>query len=296
MKDTSIPASRRTITGIFLFLIVMMITGSFFDYPLSCFLYNESLPAAVFFAAYGEYPAAFGLAAAGAMLFAGRNRKHRIIGILQCIGGIVLILLGGLAACAMPNLYLSAPVAVVVAIGLLVTAAVVFSIFRLCRNAERKTIIQVMLVFFLVIMAEMLLINIIKIPWGRPRMRLLAVNSAAVFTPWWQAGSSLKTALMAAGVAGEEFKSFPSGHTGNAVTMMLLSLLPLLNPKIMKWQKHLFWFGFAWACVVAITRIIMGAHYLTDTVAGFAVSFAALCVVCRLLLRKDISSIQYIVN
>lgn len=289
MKNTPIPASRRTITGIFLFLIVMMITGSFFDYPLSCFLYNESRPIAVFFAAYGEYPAALGLAAAGAMLFAGRNQKRRVINVLQCIGGILLILLGGLAACVMPNIYLSAPVAGVAAVGLLVTAAVVFGIFRLCRNAGRKTIIQVMLVFFIVIMTEMLLINIIKIPWGRPRMRLLEANSAAFFTPWWQAGSSLKTTLMAVGVAGEEFKSFPSGHTGNAVTMMLLSLLPLLNPKIIKWQKHLFWFGFAWACVVAFTRIIMGAHYLTDTTAGFAVSFATLCVVSHLIIRKDIT-------
>lgn len=295
MKSGPIPASKRTIMGIFLFLFILMIIGSFFDYPLSCFLYNESSPIAVFFAAYGEYPAVLGLAAAGAMLLAGRNQKRRGVNVLQCIGGILLILLGGLAACALPNLYISAPKAAVMAIGLLVTAATVFGIFRLCLNTERKTILRIMLIFFIAIMAEILLINIIKIPWGRPRMRLLEVNSAAFFTPWWQAGNSLKTALMATGVAGEEFKSFPSGHTGNAVTMMLLSLLPLLNPKIMKWQKHLFWFGFAWACVVALTRIIMGAHYLTDTVAGFTVSFATLCIVSRLIFRKyttDVSDVS----
>lgn len=123
MNSTPIPASRRTIMGIFLFLIVMMIIGSVFDYPLSCFLYNQSNPVAVFFAAYGEYPAVLGLAAAGAMLFAGRNRERRVIGLLQCIGSIVLILLGGLAACALPTLYLSAPKAAVAAVGLLVTAA-----------------------------------------------------------------------------------------------------------------------------------------------------------------------------
>ena len=47
-------------------------------------------------------------------------------------------------------------------------------------------------------------------------MRLVTNDPRACFMPWWQTGSSLKDTLVAAGVAGEEFKSFPSGHTGNA--------------------------------------------------------------------------------
>lgn len=87
--------------------------------------------------------------------------------------------------------------------------------------------------------------------------------------------------MIAAGTAAEEFKSFPSGHTANAATMLLLGLIPLLQPKLKKYKNWLLAFGFTWAAVVAFTRIIMGAHYLTDTVVGFTVSIVCIYLICE---------------
>ena len=42
----------------------------------------------------------------------------------------------------------------------------------------------------------------------------------------------MKNYLMALGVAAEEFKSFPSGHTGNAACAILLVILPLVCQKL----------------------------------------------------------------
>ena len=75
-------------------------------------------------------------------------------------------------------------------------------------------------------------VNLIKIPWGRARMRLVAVDDRAYFMPWLQPGRSLRDMLVAAGVVVEEFKSIPSGHTANASSLMLLCLLPMLRQKI----------------------------------------------------------------
>lgn len=283
MKATNAMIPRRTAIGIGIFLLALLAVGSVIDYPLSCALYNEANPFAMFFAAYGEYPATLGWAAAGAMLLAAHDKRHRLAGALQCAGGVLLLLIGGLMACMMPNLYLPWPPVVIVAIGLAATAGVLCAVMRLCRGADDATVRRVALVIFLTIFAEMLLVNIVKIPWGRARMRLVATDPRAYFMPWWQPGSELKSALVAVGVAAEEFKSFPSGHTANATAMMLLAVLPYIAPKLAGRQKQLFWFGFLWTCVVAFTRIIMGAHYLTDVTVGFACGFAVLLLASRLL-------------
>ena len=63
-------------------------------------------------------------------------------------------------------------------------------------------------------------------------------------------------------------KGVPSGE-GQAITR--------LSGK----QGALFLIGFVWTSLVAASRIVMGAHYLTDTVVGLAVGLLALAGACR---------------
>ena len=80
--------------------------------------------------------------------------------------------------------------------------------------------------------------------------------------PWWQPGTELRDILTAAGVPKEEFKSFPSGHSANSSILILLTLLPVIRPSLARRQTVLFCTGFGWALAVAVSRIVMGAHYL----------------------------------
>lgn len=143
-------------------------------------------------------------------------------------------------------------------------------------------VIKIGLVFLISIMGIMIIINMIKIPWGRARMRLVASNPEAYFMPWWQVGASLKNTLVAQGVAAEEFKSFPSGHVSNATAVLLLSLFPLLNDKLKGKEKTIFGIGVVWIVLVMISRIVIGAHYLTDDVVAFAVGLAIILIVCKI--------------
>lgn len=280
MEGTRPLPAKRVLLCAGAFLLVMMVVGSLWDYPISQALYNQSNVLGLFFAAFGEYPAALGFAAAGAMLISARNREKRLRGVLQVIAGCVLLLFGASMAAVLPTGYLDISLGLSAVIGVACTALVVWGILRLCRNADRGTVLRVAAVFMLVVFADILVVNLTKIPWGRPRMRLVAVVERACFLPWWQPGTELRDALVAAGVAAEEFKSFPSGHTANASALMLLCLLPKLSVKLEGKQTALFLVGFLWAAVVALSRIIMGAHYLTDTMAGFAVGLICLIAVC----------------
>ena len=74
-------------------------------------------------------------------------------------------------------------------------------------------------------------------------------------------------------------------HPANAATMLLLGLIPYLKPQLQRYQKALVTFGFAWTAVVALSRIMLGAHYLTDTAVGFLIGFLSVYLLCGVIFR-----------
>lgn len=275
--------AKRVLLAAAAVLLAMLAVGSFADYPISLALYHPDNPPAKLLAGFGEYPAALGLSAAGAMLLSARNRKKRLSGILQVIAGCWFILSGGIMVSVLPTGYLDIPVWLAALVGVGCTGLTVWGVLSLCRGADRGMVLRVAAAFLLVIFADILVVNLVKIPWGRARMRLVASDARAYFMPWWQPGTELRDTLVAAGIAAEEFKSFPSGHSANSSSLMLLSLLPMLHPQWNRRKTALFCVGFGWALAVAVSRIVMGAHYLSDTAVGLAVGLGAFAAVSALL-------------
>ncbi|MDB5364389.1 MAG: Phosphoesterase, PA-phosphatase related protein [Rhodospirillales bacterium] len=100
-----------------------------------------------------------------------------------------------------------------------------------------------------------LVTNALKIVFGRPRPRLLDSDYGM---GWFRFGS--------------DWASFPSGHsnTAFAIALALAALWPA-------WRRPLL----VVAAIVAASRVVIGAHYLSDTLAG-----AAVAVVTTLLLQR----------
>ena len=112
-------------------------------------------------------------------------------------------------------------------------------------------------------------VTMLKAIFHRPRYRTLTLYDEIGFHAWYQRCGNYKDLMNTYGIISEEFKSFPSGHAGaSAVFVLGVSILPLLDKKYEKIQLPLFYGGLAWVLLVSFTRILVGAHFLSDVSMG----------------------------
>lgn len=248
-------------------LLVLMIVGSFLDLPISRLLYpGHESSLGQFFTAFGELPAFMAISCAGVLLVVRRSNINKLWSALIGFGGGALVLAANVlciheAVDSVPAL----PVGVAILVSVFFSIVTGVAVLYFSRKASNKTVLRFALTLAFVAIGTMFLINIVKIPWGRVRMRLIVQSgNETYFTPWWKAGSAIKDKLIADGISKDEFRSFPSGHTGCAACAMLAILLPTVYPRSYKHTHWLFIGGCAWTLAVAIARITMGAHFLTD--------------------------------
>lgn len=271
MKFESLFTKRTTICIVIMCLTLMCI-GTFFDYQISIVLYDQSNWFGKIFAGYGQYPTSLAMSVCGTLLIYITKRKLSIKTILSYIGGIFLIANALFMAYFDPMQYIpELPIILNVLITSVCVGGLNFFVLRFVKGKERKEIVRFIQFTMFVIIGQLLFINIIKSAWGRPRMRMIASTKEASFQPWYIMGSEMKDKLMALGIAAEEFKSFPSGHTACAITALVFSTLPLIADKKSPLSKIIFIFGFIFAVIVGFSRLIMGAHFLTDVTMGFVV-------------------------
>ena len=252
---------------VFAVLIVLMVVGSFWDLPISRFLYpGHETSFGQFFAAFGELPAFLCITSGGVLLYLIRGRLRRMFRTIAALGAACLVLGGSFLAVheATDNVP-ALPTWVALLVTVFFALVCGFLLVLVTRSCSVKTVFRFLCTLIFCAVVTMLLVNIIKVPWGRARMRLIAgTGNETYFSPWWKAGKALRDKLVADGISSDEFRSFPSGHTSCAACCMLLILLPTLGKQFRGKETVYLIVGAVWTVLVAFTRIQMGAHFLTD--------------------------------
>lgn len=269
------------------FLLACLVIGSVFDYQISSLLFNPHSYFGMLFASYGQLPAMLCFSVSGLLLI--RVKKPTMISRLLCITGFVLLTSFAVLGITLdPMLYIpNMPLGISALIAVCIVILTDGLIWKYSASADRKQIKIFILVLLGTILTEIILINIIKIPWSRPRMRMIAIQPQAAFQPWWVIGSDMKDHLLTLGVAAEEFKSFPSGHSGNAACAMLLCVLPLITQQCKGKETVLFMIGVLFMLIVAFSRIIMGAHFLSDVTVGMSITFIIENILVYVLVKRN---------
>jgi membrane-associated phospholipid phosphatase len=245
--------------------IALLILFTFIDLAISKSLFNIRSPFGNLFAAFGETPGFWVALFSAAALVVTRTRTNKVLSIIQLIGfGALWLLLAAMAA-YMPMGYIDVPRAFM-AIGVVYAAAAMILALRLGK-AEREALRRAALVGLLLLVAAILIVNIVKIFWGRPRMRIMT-DPDRQFTRWF---------LPQGIAANDEYKSFPSGHTADAAVIIWITLLPSFIPGLRTRGAKitLNCIAYAWIILVMVSRIIMGAHFASDTLMGGGITLCS---------------------
>lgn len=142
--------------------------------------------------------------------------------------------------------------------------------------------------------------HFVKGPVGRARFRTMNyLGDFSYYTRWYVLnGKRVMTAdglvastaetKAAAIVASDACKSFPSGHTFSAGIIYTLLALPYLSDKCAKKGVKIgLWCGtIAFVGLVAVSRIVAGAHYMSDVLFGGTIAFAGAIIMREIFVCK----------
>ena len=275
-------------------LLVGLIVGSFLDLQINQAIYSKGNMFGIIMAAFGTVPCYAGLAFLGGGLFGAtlkRKDLHPAIRfscyVLAVVAYGVSIYLGSKdvpSANAFNNESLRLPGIIISAV---LFAGVAYLGFRACFKEDRKELWALTLVMIVIFTVGLLPVSyVIKLFIHRPRFRYVVYSGEIPFHNWWESYKAYKDYLATnpvyegINITKEEFKSFPSGHSGSAaILMMFLPYFSSFYPKLKGKETLLFYIGFAFTLLMMFSRMLVGAHYLTDTCMGALLLMAVYFIV-----------------
>lgn len=237
--------------------VVLFAIGAGFDLAIDQSLYAPQNPFGIFMEGVCWWPLYLPFALAGALLAKERGAKRPLGWLLFAL---TLALLCKMALDSFMKRGWSAPVSVA---AFLVPAAAIAAALWACvqTSAQTRKRLQLMAgfgIFFCV--TNNIIINLLKLIWRRPRFDdLLAAGNLTAFSPWYAPG----------GAGGS---SFPSGHTAAACGILVLLLVPVLFSRFRGHAGVITLCCYGYIALAGFARMVIGRHYLSDTVAAAVVA------------------------
>lgn len=156
----------------------------------------------------------------------------------------------------------------------IVNAALVYLFFTLLKKLNEGRLFQLYCVAITAIcygITVLLTITIIKECWGRVRPR--DMTDIAQFTRFYLPQGFTKN------------RSFPSGHVSNACIIYSITMLAPLLKKL--WAKILIYaLPITWILLMALNRVIIGAHFASDTLFAIIISIGLFYIIKPIVFRK----------
>lgn len=299
---------------VFAVLLVLMIVGTFYDLPISKAIscldageYYSKNFFAVFFECFGEVPIYILPSLSFGVLFFyvkyGKLKKNVKITLMFCcaVFSVGLNFYGVHRIVNYLGIHLfrkklDGILKIACEAGLGVAFSVLwFFLASLIKKEYLKSLCICSLIVILTAIFSQATTQLLKPFFGRARYRLMNVTEDfSEFTRWYRfnVGKKVSAEQLLMGIGKDGYKSFPSGHTTAAAMVIALSTL-FSTVKIDKRRETLtFYASVIYVFAVAYSRIMMGAHYLTDVTAGATIGLISF-VLSKLIVEKVVSSEKF---
>ena len=271
--------------------IIGIVLGSFFDFNISKAIANPSNGFALAVSAILPTIGFSGVAVMGGgfIAFIVKGKYHIALKILfgvlaACCLGVAIYYPAG-EYFGVNGFYKATHEWVGYLIVLLPEAAAMVGGYFLFKDFENKNLWIVFCVIIVLLLIALLgVIPMIKDNMHRPRYRfLLSTNFDVSFHNWWEPCKNYKDLIALYNTHKDNFKSFPSGHTAEvSILFVVTTLFPLASKKLEKYQLPAFIISGGLVLLVALARILAGAHFLSD------VSFGATIILVLLFIANEI--------
>lgn len=263
------------------FYAVLLLIGTFYDEKISEALYNPHSFAVMFISGIGTYPFF-----AFAVLFGGclyeRTLHSALNKALKSILCVLLILVitavGFIGAGALvdkdslgyifPQLNRNIPV--ILCISTVSILPLAYSGYMLAKRTADDNLLKRVICLLLIFVVAYALLQIVKDTFHRPRYRLTLQGFEGIgFVPWFKPFWGYQDYIQKFGIDKGEFRSFPSGHSILSTCIVIgLPSLSWISLRLRDKQFQLGILGFLISFIIIISRVILGAHYLSDVSAG----------------------------
>jgi len=266
-------------TGVVVLMLTILAFGTI-DYDVSTNLVNKDSAFGEFFNRHGEFPVGLALLIGTAVLFGTRKKEKVLNNVFGYIIAVPFMFLSSFFIGFMPFNYAyehveggmpSGMFNLAIAICVIIFIVTLVVIKKLGKERLMKYR-KIAILFILLGISSVVVVNVIKIFWGRPRMR--SISSIEQFKYWYEINGP---------TFDNELKSFPSGHTANGFLMVALSYL--MPSKL--WRNRFMIFGIAWGSCVALSRVVLGAHFLSDVIVGGYVTIVVMFILEHFLLKNN---------
>ena len=281
-------------------LLIGFVLGSFFDLQIDKALWSENNTFGLIMASFGVYPCYAGLAFIGGGLMSTtiKRKELPVWGKILCFFLSALAFVMAIYLCAkewpsvngynVPHLaWLSYLIAGLVFAGVYVAA------YLICRKGDIKQMWAMLLIMTVIFTVALLPAGFaIKLIIHRPRFRYLVRTGATPFYNWWENCANYKDYIGGHidgfPITKEDFKSFPSGHSGTGMIMaMFLAYAPIFFKKLKGKETLMFYIGAAYGFLMMFSRMLVGAHFLTDTCMGSLIVMVVFYIVNEFARKKN---------
>ena len=256
--------------GVSVFTLLLNLAYNY-DLQINTFLYNPKNILGLWANHIGAWPAYMGVPLAGwSLLCLSKKLRNKITKLVFWVLGVLITLAGCYVMFESTNGYMFGKTKPLLGIQVGAVVTVLLILHAFFSKQKRETIFKIgaFSAFYCVAtMIQTIIINVMKSMWNRTRFDTMLNNDGDFdrFTSWVDLGGNGGT-------------SFPSGHTIAAASILLCVFLPLLFKECKGDEKKFLFIGYVYTGLVALGRIIIGRHYLSDVTMSMLVATILLTI------------------